>query len=294
MASCSREENADFQEFEKKWKEWRKCYSDDDNHSRYSSGGDVNSICNQISGMLWDAAVWNIINKSRTFASNNSDGSLQVNDMIHKLIDRCFFKSQMIAIRSLVYGKNLSGQKAAYSFSSLIKNMIKHSELITRGNILKTENLPDAMDLREKSLDKLCGVQENSRSPSDVVKKEWLVKAKSAVEKASRKINKYVNDFIAHSATPERRRETESVNVTLDELYNAQRQICNTATFIGRLLNGPVDYQRLPTPNYDQFEHIDLPLVDSKHVNDLRNEWQAFREKTAEWGNLGNEIIEDI
>jgi len=283
------------QNFKEKWQKWRKCYSDDDNHSRYSSGGDVNSISNQITSMLWDAAVWNIINKSRTFAGKNSDRSLQVNGMIHNFIDRCFFESQMISIRRLVYGKSIDGKKGEYSFSTLIKDMKKHIELITRGNILKAENLSDAIAIesREKSLDKFCGVKKNSRSPGDVVKKELLENAESMVKKASRNIIKYVNSFIAHSATPDSQRKPYPIDhqVTLNELYNAHRIICKTATFIGRLLDGYVMYRRLPTSIWDELEYIDLPLVDSKNVNDLQTEWETFEKKTEEWCELDNEFF---
>ena len=73
-----------------KFKEWKKWYSEDDN-----------SICAQIRDMLLDAAVFNVINEARKYATTDARGYPELNELIHGLINRSFLKTQTLSIRKL-------------------------------------------------------------------------------------------------------------------------------------------------------------------------------------------------
>ena len=64
-------------------------------------GDDRNSIFAQIYRMIWNAAVFEIINESRRVATVDSEGNKELNGMLHRFIDTCFFESQLMAIRRL-------------------------------------------------------------------------------------------------------------------------------------------------------------------------------------------------
>ena len=43
----------------------------------------------------------------------------------------------------------------------------------------------------------------------------------------------------------------------------------------------------LPVPQYDQFAHIDKPLVTTAGIAALRDAWEAYERETDEWSNWG-------
>ena len=68
------------------WKDWLR-------------GDDVHSIRSQIHNMIWDSAVYQSINEARAYAPTDDKGQVELNAMVHHFIDRCFFDTQMMAIR---------------------------------------------------------------------------------------------------------------------------------------------------------------------------------------------------
>lgn len=47
----------------------------------------------------------------------------------------------------------------------------------------------------------------------------------------------------------------------------------------------------LPTPQYDQLEHMDLGLVETGKVVDLHRFWSGYEQETQKWGAWG---IDDL
>ena len=57
------------------------------------AGESRNSIRNQIYEMVWNAAVFKVINEARRISPINAEGYIEANGMIHEFIDKCFFDS---------------------------------------------------------------------------------------------------------------------------------------------------------------------------------------------------------
>src|SRR4030042_925182 len=93
-------------------------------------GDDINSIRNQIYNMIWDSAVFQSINECRKYAPKNEKGEIELNGVVHRFIDKCFFETQAIAIRRLI-----DKRKDVISIYRLIDDMEEHRPLLTRGNI---------------------------------------------------------------------------------------------------------------------------------------------------------------
>jgi hypothetical protein len=100
-------------------------------------GDDINSIESQIHNMIWDSAVFQSINECRRYAHKNEKGEIELNGVVHKFIDRCFFETQAIAIRRF-----LDRRRDVISLYRLIDDIEKHSHLLTRGNILAVHGYP--------------------------------------------------------------------------------------------------------------------------------------------------------
>jgi hypothetical protein len=81
-----------YQNFAAKRKEWR----------RVLRGKDRNAVFNQITRMLWDAAAYRIVNEARSLAPAANEGGVQLNGLMHRLIDDCFSVTQLVAIRRIL------------------------------------------------------------------------------------------------------------------------------------------------------------------------------------------------
>lgn len=131
-----------FNEYTKKRQIWHECLFGDDH----------NSIMSQIHRMMWDYAVWTVVNESRGMAEKLPDGTIAQNGMLHQWIDKSFFEGQMIAIRRLCEpptgqekkAKSLlfTSSKAVFSLGWLLSDMVLGVRLLTREHLLEAEGHP--------------------------------------------------------------------------------------------------------------------------------------------------------
>lgn len=287
-------------------------------------GDDPNSIKRQIRTMVWNTAAYRIINEARRIAPPAEEGGVQLNGMMHRLIDKGFFESQLLAIRRLAQGGSLAEdqERDVYSISSLLEDMKAHVQLVTRANLFQAEGLPYDVDylqvascqtrvetappayysqeldlrrLRERhaEVDSLTGVTPDRRSPDDTVSVRLLSCLNQKVLDAYADIRPYINKFLAHPATPESRGivNADGIRITLDHLYQAHEGICKVANFIGRYLLTGGYTSFLAVPQYDQFAYIDRPLVTKEGIESLKRVWDEYDKETREWTQWG---IEDL
>src|SRR3989339_1821041 len=120
-----------FEQFKTKRELWIQCLN----------GEDKNSIMKQIYHMIWNAAVFKIVNESIRLAPVDKNGVKQLNGMVFNLVDNCFFESQFIAIRRLTDSNSLEGNKSVFSLIPLLLDMKNNIRLLTRSNYFKVEGL---------------------------------------------------------------------------------------------------------------------------------------------------------
>ncbi len=302
-----------FEQFKAKRESWIQSFS----------GKDRNSIINQIYQMVWNAAVFKIVNEARRIAPVNAKGQTEVNGMLHRFMDRCFFDSQFLAIRRLTDSSSpFDGPRGVFSLLSLLNDMKANVSLITRDNLFSAEGLeydyetiqqrelaytleqsksgknaywiPAELDshsvrLRHEQIDTLSGVKAEQRTPNDTVQAEILGYLIKKIDGISESIGLHVNKYIAHSATPESREydNVGDVKITLGHLWDAHKVICQVANFTDVYLLSRANHSFLPVPQYDHFEHIDKPLVSTEGVEVLSKAWHEFHKETDSWGSWG-------
>ena len=147
----------------------------------------------------------------------------------------------------------------------------------------------DRIRERHREIDFLAGVTSTNRSPDDTVRALVFTRLKEMVNAACKDVHEHVNKFIAHAATPGSRQKVSArgASLTLGHLYRSQAVLCKTANFIDvHLLTGN-SHGFLAVPQYDQFVHIDKPLVAPGGIAMLRDVWDKYERETAEWGNWG-------
>lgn len=305
-------EQALLEQFKVKRESWIQCFS----------GKDRNSILNQIYQMVWNAAVFKIINEARRVAPVNAKDQTEINGMLHRFMDRCFFDSQLLAIRRLTDSSPFDGPKGVFSLISLLNDMKANASLITRENLFSAEGLEydyeaiqqrqlayaleqsksgknvycipaelnsHSVRLRHEQIDTLSGVEAEQRTPNDTVRNEIFDCLIKKIDGVSENIGLYVNKYIAHPATPESREydNVDDVKITLGHLWDVHKVICQVANFTDVYLLSRANHSFLPVPQYDHFEHIDKPLVSTEGVEVLSKAWHGFHEETDSWGLWG-------
>jgi len=299
-------------QFKVKHEIWKKCFSSQDR----------NSILNQIYQMVWNAAVFKVINEARRISPLNAKGQTEINGMLHRFMDRCFFDSQFLVIRRLTDSSPFDGPKGVFSLVSLLKDMKAKVSLITRENLFAIEDLEydyEAIEqqelaytleqsksgknaywtsfkgsshdirLRHGQIDTLCGVGVDQRKPSDTIRVEVFDYLVTKLDDVSEDVNLHVNKYIAHAATPESREhaKADEVSITLGHLWDAHKVICQVANFMDVYLLSRANHSFLPVPQYDHFEHIDKSLVSTEGVEVLSKAWHEFHKETDSWGSWG-------
>ena len=101
---------------------------------------------------------------------------------------------------------------------------------------------------------------------------------------------KYVDKYIAHSATPDSRKAIpDEIAGALGKVLNAHKIICETARFIGNNLlfcgfGSVLSISQYGQFNqHDLFEYLDEPIASKKTIEKLRGFWERYRMETEKW-----------
>ncbi len=294
--------------FKTKREEWLQWLSGDDRHA----------VMKQISGMIWDAAVFRVINEARKHAEPDGQGGIRLNGPMHQLITDGFFSIQATGVRRLLDRQKCTGPREVYSLRRLLDDLERNVAIMTRENMLAAEELPYdyeavhrafidhvraqieagetgascySRDLdsyrpkaRHEAIDRLCDVSEDCRSPGDHVRSEVLMKLKEELAPCEQ-FKTYVDKFIAHAAAPGSRARVnaDEIKIPLKRLWEAHEAMFKVAHFVGIHLLGDSIAQPLPFPQFDQFEHMDRPLIETEKMAKLSETWRQYEDETEQW-----------
>lgn len=298
---------------EQAWKSWGDCLK----------GDDPNSIFQQISTMIWDTAIFHIIIEARQSQIRKNPQDPEINGALHSFIDRNYFQSQSAFIRRLTdqsYG--LTGKKGIYSIGALINDIGSYKAELTRETYLKFRNMPyDYTEIQKKRkeffrnqpsgkaffvppefdwesieeahqiFDRLSGTTHNNRNPNDLVAERVFVRLQEKLS-ACQDITKYVDKFIAHSATRESRsiqNETTSA-ITFRHLWKAHQIIFEVAEFLSVILFSE-GHMALAIENPTFFEFWEKPFYEKGEIDLVRTSLENYRKETEEWNSSG---VEDM
>jgi len=296
-----------FEEFQQKRQQWLECLNGEDPHS----------IVNQIHRLLEDAGIWFLIWRARRYAGRSSDGDLELNTAAHRLIDRCCFQSQLLAVRRLV-----DGDRSVYSLVSLLDDMIANIPLFAREHLLAAANLPydyQRIEREEREhtikqhavsapgevlcgpplhgpegmiserwhrrIDEWCGVSEKARKPHDTVPQKVFEDLKGKLRAASDKIKQGVNKFLAHAATPASRATVEAeLKTDWNELRKAHKVVCHVTNFLLRHFFGTHYTFSMLRPIRATLKYMDRSFVPTDKIDELFKAWdQEYRAETENW-----------
>jgi len=287
------------------WMEWLK-------------GQDPHSISPQIYSMLWDYALFCVVNELRKIAATEPENGVSFNGPVIRLFDAGFLTTQAITIRRLTEKPKSDPQWAVISLRSILKDIKKNANLITRENYVCYDGLPydheaahrqwlstlprdsggvhvgwlstngpnawHVSELVHKNFDKLSGVEPENRKRTDIIRADVFAFLESQIE-TCKDIKKYVDKFIAHASAPETRigLPDDQQGITLDRLNAYHKTIYQVAGFISSQLLYESNLGGLPVPQFDHLANLDKSWTTPQNLNRARQTWDEYAKEVSVW-----------
>lgn len=288
------------------WDLWKECLS----------SNDINSIQNQILMMIWDQGILKLIIKGRQQSRKKTNKESNINGALHSFIDRNYFSSQIAAIRKIVDDRySIYGEKGVYSLASIIKDISKHREELTRLRYFELINVPHDISYmkeveaqffreqintkgaffvpREKSVDptldahlrfdRVSYKKSDNRTLEDTISDKYINSLMSYLKKTE-KIQIYVNKHIAHASIPESREVVgfDDITITLNNLWEINIILYQVFESLSNLLTGST-YMPLLLETPDFYEHWNKPLFVNGNSSEIKCLFNDFRKETDSW-----------
>ena len=296
-------------EFRTTYAEWVQWFNEDPHHN----------VCDQINEMMWNDAAYRAFREAERFSSEQSP-TASSNEMLGKFLDRGYVSTQILDICKITDASSSDPKKGVISLRRMVDDIAKNRELMTRENYVCFDGLPydyekvwqaemDALtpdqigqaryrhtkgpqawgtsERIHAAFDRLSGVDAQQRSRTDLIS-----------EKVFETINKWFkapvldtlrthrNKFIGHAADATSRNAAplSSTGLTLNELAEAQRIVIRIANAVGgnilymHSIGGPV-----PTPQFDQFKNLHLPLIPEVQMQEMHKWWADHASEREAW-----------
>jgi len=273
-------------------------------------------IRRQLYTLMWDDAVYRMINEARRMAFQHPTNRVGFNGPTSNLLDRGFVTSQLMAIRRLV-----DRRRDVISIPRLLKEINEHRHLITREMYVCYDGLPyDYSTVCQKFLDtqvfqngvskmqgipasgpkawlsseqlhehfdKLSGKQSEERSKSDLIRR-GVISGLAERLNASSDLEKAANELFAHIPDHQRgsKWSRKRFRITLNKLRGAQRSVCQVVHLIDSSLLWESSSSIIPTPQYDYLEDFDKAWATTGRLEKLHEFWEAHERDTEQWTNL--------
>ena len=281
-------------------------------------GEDPHSISRQISSMLWDYALFLVVNELRRLGEAEHQEEVGFNGPVIRLFDAGFATTQAVAIRRLIERPKKDPKWAVISLRRVLNEIRKNLYLMTRENYVCYDGLPydygtvqekwlsslprtksgvhsgslptsgpEAFHTSErlhKNFDKLAQVHPKKRSRNDVMRRETLDHLESELAKCDN-VKKYVDKFIAHAAAPEtiERLSEEEKGLTLNRLKACHMIIYQVASFISGHLLWESNLGGLPVPQYDHLKYLDKKWTTSVNLAKAYAKWNEYKNEVSKW-----------
>lgn len=289
---------------------------------RRALDSDLGSVRRQLHQLAWDVASFRTIVRMIREHQPDENQEIPLNGNVMSMLRDGFWTSTFLAFRRLVDNYPLEGSKGVYSLHSVLTDIAGHRGAITRrayveviaglpydpGTVEKAHWdyvlaqppnqvhwIPQELDatpihLRHAQFDYLSGKDPESRDPADVIQEHVFERLKTRISSAAA-IAEHVNVHYAHASTPESRHTRGLQQWNLDETEDALRNLAETAELMSRwFINEPIG-TLLATPQFDQFLHLDRPLMPGADMTPLHEEWDAFGDRSERWTNIDDSAL---
>lgn len=305
IGDCDVADKGKLRRYREKRDLWVEILSEDEEHS----------IISQINQMIWNDAVFRVINHARKLSAKGSKEGAEINGTISEFIDQSYVATQLLAVRRL---SESSKRGDEISLKRLIRDMKENSDLITRETYVSHDGLPfDPGPVKRKFFEELPSPKHGSAIGGIHTSgpKAWrlaerahagfdmICSGKPLHTNRGQQVDPRVFDrlvkhlgacstfemiaskFIAHAADHVSRDKLSNNqrSVTLAQITRCHQAICRVAAF----LYGPVlfigGFSLLPHAQYGHLKYLDRPWVTAEDLKKLEAYWYRHNQSVEGW-----------
>lgn len=278
-------------------------------------GDPDHSVWVQIETMLWNDAIFRLINESRRIAHKTGEPSSALNGAFARFTDQGYVATQVLAIRRL-----MDKRDDVISLRRVLNDMRANKHLMTREHYVAHDGLPFDCErvarefwakhiehgtleqlpglpsrgpeafgmarLCHDAFDRLAGTAPANRRRGDIIADTVFSRLDDRLERSgAANVIQYGHKFIAHAADARSRQtlSNDQQGITLDKLAGCQRAICEVAHTISACLLWDSNHGLIPVPQYDLMEHLDQPWLRHDHLKTLRDAWEQNVRNVEQW-----------
>ncbi len=292
--------------------QWRFALEGDDDHA----------IRRQLHSLAWNVASFRCFVQAVRQHPGAEQGAAPLNTNMFWMLHDGFWATTFLSIRRMVDPSPFTGPRGVFSLRSVLDDIRRHQPQLTRQVFVEVvSGLPydpvpvekaywdyvfqqpaggaffvpreldaDPIHSRHAQFDVLSGTTPETRRPDDLVRPDVFDRLAARLDRANA-IKDHVDTRYAHAATPDSRKNRGLETWNLGEAEEALANLAQTAELISRwfVYGGMGDV--LPTPQFDQFEHLDNPWMPHGDMTPLHESWQAFAELSAQWPMIGDDEL---
>lgn len=301
---CAVSDKAKLEVYRRKRSEWLYLLNGDPDHA----------VGTQITAMLWNHAVFRMVNEARRISSKAGYQSSARNGPLAEFIDQGFVATQTLSIRKLMERASRKAAKQVVSLRRVLDDIKKHRDDITREHYVAYDGLPydlepgehahseralyfdcivttgpqawDSARRAHESFDRLSGVAPDQRKRGDLIREEVFAKIDAMLNDSGYSdIVEFGNKFIAHAADEHSRGLLlDGQNgFSLDKLGWCHKGICRAAAAIYVSILWAGSHNFFPNPQFNIFENLDAPWLSAEDVKTLSGIWYAHVENVEAW-----------
>jgi hypothetical protein len=273
---------------------------------------DDNAITKALSKMAWDVAAFTCFVEMVRAAPNEGEGK-RLNGMLVDMVASGFWSNTMQGVRRLAEKADIHGQRGVCSLRALIQDARAVRHRLTRrvfveeiagleydfeavkerywefifaqpageAVLVPREFYYELSERRHEEFNWLSGHTTATATPDDIIREEVFDRLEQRLATLD-SVVEHVNVEIAHAATEASRQGRVLDRWGLHDAKAAIKELAQIAQLAGQWFCYSGIGTVLPTPQFDQFEHLDQPLFAGK-IADLNAAWNAFDEEARQW-----------
>lgn len=278
---------------------------------------DSNSISNALSKLAWDLVVYNcVVHMVRS--APKDDRTIKINSVVLDMLATGFWSNTMQGIRRLAERGPINGPMGVCSLGALIEDVraVRHRltrEVFVTGIAGLNYNYewnrrkefeyvlahgPGAMWIprefdnslsedRHALFDQLSGVTLGASLPTDIIRDEVFERMLSRLDGLDHVVQ-HAHTMIAHAATEASRNGRVLEHWDLPSAKESIRELAQIAELVGAWFCASGIGNVLPTPQFDQFEHLEQPLY-AGDKDKLQAIWDELDHEISQWHSVDPE-----
>lgn len=271
---------------------------------------DTTGIHKTINDLLWSYAAYSTTAHIVRLHAAGVRNDIAINRMVFDLVRAGFWSNLLLGVRRLLDKAPIKGRDGVYSLRSVLTEIRACRTVLIRERYVTDLRLC-AYDLEElraaqdrelraaagkaiwgngelarsefahRDFDFLSGVNPVDRAPADLISLTVLQKLEDRLSHLDG-ICGHVSTHLAHAGNEQSREGKQLLGFGIGEARGGLKELKEVADLVGAWFANEGG-SGLSTPQYNQFEGLDLPLVATADIDELERNWLAVEDDIQAW-----------